>query len=187
MDMASTTVGPVKKFLVLSATSSELENATPGTASAVIASVLGTSCSKSLNKAAFDASPGRRYAARWIASRRDPYGAAPAGPAALAANLAALVAAIGAAGINPATRSLTGPREAMLIKSTIGPKFHSTVLMTLGLAPKAIACFAPSAVFTGTSGLPEIETNRRRLSFENTAPTDISTAGTPPAVAYPVR
>jgi hypothetical protein len=56
--LASTVLGPIRKMLVLSAVSSEVEMATPGTASAVIGRVLSDSTSRNLDLVAFGSAPG---------------------------------------------------------------------------------------------------------------------------------
>ena len=55
-----------------------------------------------------------------------------------------------------------------------------SVLTTLGLPPKSICAFAPSAIASGYSGTPEIETSKdAAVHFEDTAPQDIG-GGTAP-------
>ena len=102
-------------------------------------------------------------------------------------DLANLVGAIGAAGVDPTgVVFVTGPREATLIKATVGPKLDNLVLETLGLPAKAVCAFAPAGIFSGYQDQPEIEASKDAVvHFEEDTPTDISTSGT--AVAYPSK
>ena len=187
---AATVVGPVRKILVLSAVSGELENAGPELASQIIGRVLADGAAKSLDLVAFgfaagDAAkpPGLLYNAIPITAT------AGGGLNAMQTDLTNMVAAIAAAGIDASNVVfVAGAREATLIKLYAGPKFDFEVLVTLGLPAKTIAAFAPSAVFFAYDGTPSIETGRGSvLHMEDTNPTDITTTGTPPLAAFPAK
>jgi hypothetical protein len=183
--LEAASLGPVRKILLVSAVTSELESSGPEAASTVIGTVLSNATSASVDVIAFDANAGD--------SSRPPgllYGATPIPPAAASStamddDLAALVAAIGAAGIDPSnTVFVTGPREAMLIALRAGPKFNFDVLMTLGLPPRTVAAFAPAGIFCGFDGTPTVETSKDTLIHFETAPASDGTLGAPTKTAF---
>jgi hypothetical protein len=187
---ASTVVGPVKKILVMSAITSELEQAGPELASVVIARVLADVANKSVDAVAFGTAAGDAVKPPGLLFGVSPITATAGGGAgAMAADLSALVAAIAAAGIDTTDVAfVTDARTATVIKLAAGPGFDATVLTTTGLPAKSVAAFAPSAVFWAYDGTPTIETARDAvLHMEDTAPTDISTTGTPAVVAFPAK
>lgn len=68
---AETTLGPVRKLLVLSAVTRELNEATPGTAEVVIGRILADRSSASIDLAAFGSGARRRGQPSGFAERRD--------------------------------------------------------------------------------------------------------------------
>jgi hypothetical protein len=185
----ATVVGPAKKILLLSAVSGELENATPGNASTVIGRVLADRSNRGIDATALDAQPADDVRPAGLLHGVTPITAAAAGADAMAADLAALIGAIGDAGVDPSDAVIVcGPREATVIKTKVGPRFDNPILMTLGLPAKTVAAFAPSGIASGYQGQPVVETGREMvLHMEDTAPADISAAGTPPVVAVPTK
>jgi hypothetical protein len=164
----------------------ELNDATPGTAVAVIGRVLADACNASIDATAFDTNPaditrpaGLLYGVTaQLPSPADPY-------VALADDLGNLAQAIGNARIDPSNIIyVAGPREATVIKMRGGDNLN--VLMTLGLPAKSVAAFAPAAVYSGYQDVPAIETSEDvAIHMEDTAPKDIVTS--PGAVAAPVK
>lgn len=188
-DFTSLILGPVKKILMMSAVSEELESCTPETASAVIGRVLADIANRGIDARAFgSADPDAANPAgllRGVAAIT----AATAGLDAMAQDLANLTGAIGAAGIDPTGAVfVAGPREATIIKTKAGSKFDNPVLTTLGLPAKSVACFAPAGVVSGYQDAPTVEFGKSpAIHMVDTAPTDLSTAGAPPVVAFPVK
>jgi len=181
-------VGPVRKILVLSAVSDELENATPESAAAVIGSVLAAATVKSVDTVAFDANAGDAVRPPGLLNGVTPLtGTAGGGMAAMVADLSALVEAIGGAGIDPNDVVFVAPpHQATTMKATLGLKFTNPILTTLGLPAKTVAAFAPAAVASGYQGTPTVETSKEAVvHFEDTTPADISTP--PNTVAAPSR
>ena len=183
---ADTVLGPVRKILLLSAVSGELQNSTPETASAVIGRVLADCANRSIDATAFGTPAADDATPAGLLHGVTPIAAAMAGAGAMSEDLGNLTDAIGAAGIDPTGAVfVTGAREATIIKATVGFKFDYPVLTTLGLPAKSVACFAPAGIFSGYQDQPQIETsNKPALHFEDTDPTDISGAG---GVAAPVK
>jgi hypothetical protein len=184
---ASTVLGPAHKILMLSAVTGELQDATPETASAVIGRVLADVANRGIDACAFGTAAADTTKPAGLLHGVTPLTAATAGPDAMAEDLGALTGAIGAAGIDTTGAVFVcGPREATIAKAKLGPKFDYPILTTLGLPAKSVACFAPAGVASGYQDAPQIETSiDAAIHFEDTTPTDISTA--PGAVAYPVK
>jgi len=181
-----TVIGPTRKILVIAATSGELENATPETASAVIGRVLADATTKSLDTIAFGTQADDGVTPAGLLHGATPITAATAGVDAMSEDLGALTGAIGAAGID-ATGSVfvAGPREATIMRVKVGPRFDSPILTTLGLPAKTVACFAPAALASGYRDAPQIETSREASYHEESSPAQIVAPGG--AVAAPVR
>jgi hypothetical protein len=184
---AATVVGPVRKILILSATTQELNRATPDTAVAIIGRVIAEGSNVAIDVAAFGTQPADAINPPGLLHGAVPVTAAAAGVDAMADDLAALVAAIGAARIDPnGVIFVAGPREAMLIKAKIGPHFDNDIYVTLGLPAKSVAAFAPNAIYYAYDGRPTIDTGEDvALHMEDATPSDIvSSSGT---VAAPVK
>jgi hypothetical protein len=177
---AATVLGPVKKILVMSAVTNELNDATADTAAAVIAQVLATAANKSIDAVAFGSAAATTAQPAGLLHNVTPITAATGGAdTPMFDDLANLIGAIGSAGINPTDSVfVAGPREAAMMKSKLSPQFENPILMTLGLPAKSVACFAPAAVVSGYQDAPSIETSREAvLHMEDTTPLDIGTAG----------
>jgi hypothetical protein len=172
-------VGPTRKILVLAATSRELEDATPETASAVIGRVLADATNKSIDMVAFGTAPADAVQPSGLLYGVPPIPASPAGSDAMADDLGNLVGAIGDASVDPTGAVFVcSPREATIIKTRVGPKFDSPVLSTLGLPAKTVACFAPAAVASGYQEAPQIETSHQAVYHaEGTSPAEIVDTG----------
>ena len=186
---ANTVLGPARKILMLAAVTGELDEATPETASEVIGRVLSDVANRGIDATAFGYADQDTTKPAGLLHGVMPLTAATAGADAMADDLGNLVGAIGAAGIDPnGAVFVAGPREATIIKAKVGSRFDNQVLTTIDLPAKSVACFAPAGVFSGYQDPPQIETSiEAAIHFEDTTPTDISTAGTPPAVAYPTK
>jgi hypothetical protein len=163
---ANTTLGPVRKILVMAAVSGELQLATPETASAVIGRVLADATAKSIDTVGFDANPADLTRPPGLLNGVTPLTAAAvaAGVDAMAEDIGNLLAAIAAANIDASDAVFVGSaREIGILKAKLGPKFSNPLLVTLGLPAKTLAAFAPAALAWADHGEVEIETR-----FENT-------------------
>ena len=180
-------MGPVKKILMLSAVTEELENSTPETASAVIGRVLADVANRGIDAAAFgNAAADAAKPAGLLYGVTPIVATAGGGTDAMVDDLGNLIGAIGAAGIDTSgVVFVAGPKEATMIKIKVGPKFDYQIFSTtLGLAAGSVACFAPAGVASGYQGAPTIETRKPpTLHFEDTTPLDISGG----SVAAPVK
>jgi hypothetical protein len=182
---AATTVGPVKKMVIISSVTRELEEATPETASAVIARVLADGSNAAIDLAAFGTAAASAIRPAGLLSGVTPVAASTSTDpySAIADDLGALVKAIGDAGIDPSDAIFVAePREAMVIKLRGGEDLN--VLTTLGLAtPKSVAVFAPAGVYSGLNGAPTVQTSiETSIHWEDTFPAEIvSSPGVPAA------
>jgi hypothetical protein len=188
---AKAVLGPTRKILVLAAVSGELDQASPETASAIIGRVLSDATNTSVDRIAFDANAADATRPAGLLFGVTPIAASAATDpwAAMNEDLANLVEEIGAAGVDPSEAIFVmRPRGSMLLSLRAGPQFDNRVFMSIGLAQKTVIAIAPAGVASGYQGPPVIETGREALlHFEDTAPTDISTPGTPNAVAAPAK
>jgi hypothetical protein len=182
----STILGPLRKLLLLATVTGELNDCTPETASVVVGRILADSVEHSIDAAAFSSNADDGVTPAGLLHAVIPVTAATAGPDALAEDLGALTGAIGANGISTSdVVFVAGPREATIMKAKLGPKFDHTILTSLGLPAKSVACFAPNGIASGYQDAPTIEAKTEAvLHHEDTAPLDISTSG---AVAAPSK
>jgi hypothetical protein len=182
-------VGPVKKIMILSAVSEELESASPQSVSAVIGRVLADSVNRSIDAIAFDANPGSNVRPPGLLNGVTPLTATSGTDQAqnMFTDLGNLVGAIGAAGLDPSDCVLiASPREAMSLILRAGAQFDSTVLMSLGVPDKTIIAVAPSGIASGYQGPPEIDTSKEAvLHFEGASPGEI--VSSPGVVAAPSK
>ena len=155
---ASTILGPARKILMLSAVTSEMQNATPETASAVIGRVLSDKANRDVDATAFGTAAADTTKPAGLLHGVTPLTAAAAGVDAVFADRAALAGAIGAAGIDPSDIVyVCPPGEASFMRDKTGDK----VLTTLGLPAKTVAAFAPAGILFRLSG-PADDRNQHR-------------------------
>ena len=169
------TVGPTKKILILAGVSAELESATPQAASVVVGRVLSNVASRSIDLTAFGMNPGDDASPAGLLHGVKPIPAAAAGTDAMTEDLGALIGAIAGSGIDPTgTAFVCSSREATILKTRIGPKFDYPILSTLGLLPKTVAAFAPSAIASGYQDHPQIETSRSGVvHYDDSNPSEV--------------
>ena len=185
---ASVAIGPTRKILLLAATSRELENATPGTMSAVLQKILNDCAARAIDLAAFGTQADDGATPQGLLHDVTPVTAAAASVNAMSEDLAGLLAAIASNNIDTSGAVfVAGAGEIGILKTRVGPKFDYPLLTTLGLPAKTVACFAPAALGAGFDEAPTIEVSRvSAVHFESSNPLPITTPGTPPTVAAPV-
>jgi hypothetical protein len=188
--LAATIVGPVRKILVLSAVTGELEKAAPESAAQVIGRVLADAAGKSFDTVAFGTADADAAQPAGLLHNVTPVTAtAGGGMAAMVEDLANLIEAIGDAGIDTNDVVIVAPpHQATTMKAMLGIKFTNPILTTLGLPANTVAAFAPAAVASGYQNAPTIETSKEALvHLEDTSPQDIGTPGSPATVAAPTK
>ncbi len=178
---SSVVVGPMRKIVLISAVSGELESASPQAASDVIGRILAASASRGIDAAAFSSFAGDTVTPPGLLAGATSLIPAASGFDSMASDLAALTGAIGDANIDPSGAIFVcSPREKTLIDVKVGSEiFSNRVLTTLGLPPKTICCFAPAAIASGWGAPPTIETAKESVIHFSTSPADIVAAGTP--------
>ncbi|WFU53024.1 hypothetical protein QA639_25465 [Bradyrhizobium pachyrhizi] len=186
--LAKAVLGPVKKILLLSAASAEIENATPQGAVAVIGKVMADRSNASIDATVFDANPAsdirpagllNGVAAIAPSAATDPVDA-------MAEDISNLAGTIADAGIDVSdVVFIAPPREWMMLQLRSGSNFRSEVLPSAGVAAKTVIAVAPAGLSCGYDGVPTIETSKEAcIHYEDTAPADISGSG---ALATPTR
>jgi hypothetical protein len=176
--------------MILAAVSSELENATPETASAVIGRVLSNAATKSLDAVAFGTAAADSAKPAGLLNGISPLAASTdGGIIAAAADIGAMAGAMAAAGNDPEGMILVAaPQQAVALKLMVGQKFDNQVFGTTALADGTVVGFAPGAVAAAFDGAPQIEASKEAVvHFEDTTPLAIATPGSPNTIAAPVR
>ena len=114
-NFAVTVLGPVKKILLLSCVTAELENSTPDTVSAIIGRVLADTATIGIDNAAFGTQAADAVQPAGLLHNVTPIAAATAGADAIQKDLGNLTEAIGETGIDPnGAVFVCGPREATI-------------------------------------------------------------------------
>ena len=183
-------VGPVKKLLIGSALTNEVQNSSGDVASTIIGGALSASAEQSMdallfsNAAATAAAPaGLLDGVTAIPS------AATQGAQGIADDLALLAQAIADSGINADDMIIvTTAAPATKLRVLASLKFSNEVLSSSSVPAGEVIAIAAGGLVTGYDGTVTIEvTEEPTLHFEDTAPADISTPGAPSVVAYPVK
>jgi hypothetical protein len=189
MTTSGIVVGPVKKLLIGSVLTNELQNASGDTAAAIISGALATSAEQSMDALLFSAAaataaspPGLLNGVVAIPS------AGTSGAAGIADDLALLAEAIATSGIaSDDMIVITTPALATKLRCLVSLKFTNEVLSSSSIPAGEVIAVAAGGLVTGYDGTVTIEvTEEATPHMEDTAPTDISIPGSPPVVAYPV-
>lgn len=183
-------VGPVKKLLIGSALTNELQSASGDTASTIIGGALATSAEQSMdallfsNAAATDAAP---------AGLLDGITAIPSagtsGAEGIASDLALLGQSLADSGISADDMIIvTSAALAIKLRCLVSEKFSNEVLSSAAIPAGEVIAIAAGGLVTGYDGGVSIETSEEpTLVFEDAAPTDIGIPGAPNVVAAPTR
>jgi hypothetical protein len=186
--VSATVLGPVRKLLILAALTRETQEASAGTAEAVISNALAVAAEQSLDAALLGNAAASAIQPAGILAGVTPIASAgKTGAEGVADDLALLAGAIGAAGINPDTMIIvTTPGLATKIRVLASPKFSNTVLSSSVLAAGVVIGIVPAGLVTGYAGNVMVEASKSAtVHFEDTTPADIVTAAG--AVAAPVK
>jgi hypothetical protein len=151
---ASTEVGPCKKILIGTAVSSELQAATPGTASSIIGACLARDAEKSLDSVVFGAGAGDAATPPGLLHN---VAALPASTdtstiVAIGHDLGALRQAIANNNIDPSdVIFVTSPKQATTLSGTL---FDYPVLESLSVPVGTIIAIAPDAIAVASDAAP---------------------------------
>jgi hypothetical protein len=182
--IAPTIIGPVRKMLVGTGITSELEFAVPETASVIIGRLLSEQAGKSLDAVLFDNVAADTTRPAGLLNGVTPITAtAGGGLVAIATDLANIADAIATAGGNTDTIAfVANPRQAIVLRLLASPSFGYTVIGCAALADGTIIGVAPDAVMSGYDGAPEIDVSKvATAQFENTTPLPIVDGSSTPA------
>ena len=183
-------VGPTRKILLGAAVTNELEFSTPENASVIIGRILSDHTSRNFDYYVFD-----DVAADEVRPAGLLYGVTPiaatagGGMVAMTKDVTNIAAAIAASGGNADNVVfIASAAQATTLRLLSGPNFTNPVFSTMGVANGTIVGVDPSAVATGYTGIPTVETAQHGTAhFADTNPQPLSTAGTPNVVAAPTR
>jgi hypothetical protein len=168
-----TLIGPVKKMMLGTAVTSELEFATPETASVIISRLLSEQAGKSLDAVLFDNVAASSARPAGLLNGVSPIGAtAGGGLAAIAGDLANIADDIATAGGNTdGIVFVANPRQAIVLRLLASPTFNYTIIGSSALADGTIVGIAPDAIVSGYDGVPEIDVSKYGTAhFEDTTP-----------------
>jgi hypothetical protein len=187
---AKATLGPARKLGFGIAITRELEEASPDSAAAILARLLGESAAKALDQYVFDAVAADATRPAGLLNGVTPLTASTSTSVldAIAADIGTFASAISAAGINPENMILVcNPKEGFVLRMTGGYEAPAiNVFMTPSVASGTVIAVVPEAIASGYDGLPEVETSKQAsVHFEDTSPQPI--VGTGGVVASPVR
>jgi hypothetical protein len=189
-DLGGATLGPVRKIVILSAVTRELETASPEAASQIIGRLLAASAEKGIDSVAFGTAAENAAQPAGLLHNVTPLAAtAGGGTAAMIADIANLVDAVAVAELDASTLVIVAsPAQAVTLALLAGPRFNFPILSTNALPAGTVAAFVPDAIAAAFEGAPEIATSQQvALHFEDVAPLPIGSPGSPSTVASPVR
>jgi hypothetical protein len=185
-----TLVGPVKKILLGTAITNELEFFSGNTAASVLGTIISEQASLSLDHVVFDALPGDALRPAGLLNGVTPLTpTAGGGLHAIAGDIANLAQAISDAGIGVSDLVLVaGASASVKLKSQAGPQFNYEILETTGLPGTTVVAIQPAALATGFSGQPVVELSKQATAhFDDVTPLPISSPGAPATVAAVTR
>ncbi|WP_369725153.1 hypothetical protein AB8Z38_11570 [Bradyrhizobium sp. LLZ17] len=188
MTISGIRVGPVKKLLIGSALTNELQNASNDTASTIIGGALATSAEQSMDALLLSAAAATAAAPAGILEGVAAIpSAGTSGAEGIANDLALLAESIASNGIGADEMIvITTPALATKLRCLVSLKFSNEVLSSSSIPAGEVIAVAAGGLVTGYDGGVTIEVSEEpTLHFEDAAPTDISIPGAPAAVAAP--
>ena len=171
----NSTVGPTRKILIGSAVTNELELYAVENAAEIIGNVLSDQVGRNLDAAVFSAQPADTVRPAGLLNGVTPI--APDGAGVMAKDVAAIAQALVTAGANLDNMVLVaGASAATALRLTAGPQFNYPIFGTGQVADKTLIGINASAIASGYSGLPTIETTKEgAVHFEDTSPLPFAT------------
>jgi hypothetical protein len=187
LTFAKTLLGPVKKILVLSAITREIEAATPEGAAVIVARLLSDAIAKGIDVVALGTGAGDTTTPSGLLHGVTPITAAAAGSSAMVEDISNLTKAITDAWIDPSNVVfIAATRQAMALKLTPSPLFDNPVILAANLPNGTVIAAAPAGIYFAYDGSTTVESSKEVLIHsEDTAPLPlVSTGG---VVAAPQR
>jgi hypothetical protein len=176
------------KLAVIVGLSNEVVSAAAGNAEAMVSDVLTRSVGLALDSALFDANPAvpevrpaglRNGIAALTAS------AATNATDAMIADVGKVAGAVAAVAGNSPIILVANPARALTLKLRAPRELPLTVLASSAIAAGDLIAVAPNAIVSATDSAPQISVARETVLHMDTAPSNISTVGTPNVVAVP--
>ncbi|MGY4369210.1 hypothetical protein ACVW1A_005275 [Bradyrhizobium sp. LB1.3] len=173
---ADSKVGPVRKILVVSATTAELESASAETASDVIGHIVAVEATRRLDAVVFDdvaaddvRPEGLLFGLTGLAASAD------SGLSAVSEDLGNLAGAISDAGVSTDGMIIVANSRQATRLTVLSPNYDdSRVFGSPQIPAGRVIAISLDAVASGYSGIPTIEKSKNAaIHFEDTAPTDI--------------
>jgi hypothetical protein len=189
LTVSPTTLGPTKKLLIGSALTREVQDGSGDKAAAIIGSALSISAEQSMDALLFSNTAATAAAPAGLLSGITAIpGTTGGGVASIVADMAALAEAIATAGISSSGMTII-TRPGLAEKTALVPGgFNHTLLVSAAVPAGDVIAVAAGGLVTGYDGSVKIEiTDQPAIYAEDTTPTDISTAGSPPVVAFPTK
>lgn len=184
--LGTATVGPMKKILIATAVTSQLEIAVGDTASSIVGKMFSDCFVPAFDGVVFGSAAADDAQPAGLLHDVTPLAAAGAGADAMAKDVGSIAAAIATAG-GDADRMMifAAPKQAVALRMSVGTRFTNPILSTNALADKQIVGVDPQMIGASNNGVPSIDISREAtLHFEDTTPLPISADGT---IAGPVR
>jgi hypothetical protein len=181
MTTSSLTLGPVKKLLLFTAITRELETATPESASQIISEALRIAATHSMDAWLFSTNASSSAAPPGLLNGLTPVTSSAAnGQLGVAEDIAKLASTIEAAGINPDNMILvTNASNAFRIRVLASPKLTNLVLTSPSIPAGNMIAIVPEGIATGYGAdAISVETSiQSTLHYEDTTPLPLVSSG----------
>lgn len=188
-NLATATLGPVRKMAYATVLTGELINYAAENVETIIQNAMIEASARALDAAVFSTAAATADRPAGLLNSVTPLAAtAGGGLNAAVGDLRSLVGAINDAGGGDNVVVFANPRQAVSLSALVGPAFNLPVIFAPVLPSGTIVAIEPNAVASGFSGLPEVDLAKEAtIHSEDTNPGPISTAGAPNVVSAPVR
>jgi hypothetical protein len=189
MTTTSNTLGPVKKILIITSFTSELQAVSADSAQKILSQALAYATEMSLDTALFSSNAATAVAPAGLLHGVTPItnaGASASPLGNIAHDIGSLAQAIANAGFNSDEMILvTNPAMAASARTQTGPHFDYSVLSSSVIPAGEVIGLVPSGLWTGYGDDIRIEASKETtLHYEDTTPLQLATGG---VMASPTR
>jgi hypothetical protein len=187
--LAVSPVGPPKKMISITSFTNELAAISATSAEATIRMAMIEAAATALDAAVFSTTAASSARPAGLLAGVTPIVAtAGGGRDALLSDLKQLAAALAAAGGGRNIWLFAAVPQAVVLQAEVGPAFRVPIVPVPSLAAGTIVAIEVGGIASAYSGTPEVSASEDAvLHFEDTAPAQISTPGTPNVVSAPDR
>jgi hypothetical protein len=185
--LALSPIGPTRKLIVIVPFTGELARHSAPSVEAVLRTGMSEAAGVALDNAVFSNAAADSARPAGLLNGVTPITAqAGGGMNALVGDLKAMVGAICDAGGGASIWFFANPRQAVVMKATVATNFDYPVIPTRALAAGTIVAVEVGGVASAFRDVPEIDASTETaLHYEDTAPADLGTFGSPATVAAP--